>query len=55
VHVPVPLVIVNVGPILLHTPALVNETGNPELAVAATVNVLLKIAVDGALVVNVIV
>jgi hypothetical protein len=38
VHVPVPLVMVYVAPMLLQAPALVKVTPNPELAVAATVN-----------------
>jgi hypothetical protein len=34
---PILFVIVNVAPRLVHTPELLNETGNPEVPVAATV------------------
>jgi hypothetical protein len=49
VQVPVLFVIVNAAPTLVHTPELLNETGKPELAVAATVKVLLYGADEGAL------
>ena len=55
VHVPVLSVIVKVAPTLLHTPELVNETGRPELAVAATVKLVLYPATAGAFSVKAIV
>jgi len=51
----VPLVIVKSEPEFVHEPALLNATGNPELAVAETVKVLLNTADAGACVVTVIV
>jgi hypothetical protein len=41
VQAPALLPIVNVAPTLVHTPEPLNETGNPELAVVATVKLLL--------------
>jgi hypothetical protein len=55
VQTPVPLVIVKVAPEFVHDPELLYETGNPELAVAATVNCVLNAALAGAWVVTVIV
>jgi hypothetical protein len=40
-QVPALLPIVNVAPTFVHSPELLKETGNPELAVAATVKLLL--------------
>jgi hypothetical protein len=40
--------IVYVAPALVHAPALVNVIGNPELALATTVKLLLLVAVAGA-------
>jgi hypothetical protein len=47
--------IVYVAPALVHAPALVNVIGNPELALATTVKLLLLVAVAGAGTVTVIV
>jgi hypothetical protein len=41
VQVPVPLVMVKVAPTFVQTPALLYETGKPELEVAATVKLVL--------------
>jgi hypothetical protein len=49
VQVPALFVIVNVEPTLVHTPELLNDTGSPEVAVAATVKLLLYCACAGAL------
>ena len=54
-QVPVLLVIVYVAPEFPQEPALVNKTGEAEVAVAATVKLLLKAALAGALAVNAIV
>jgi hypothetical protein len=48
VHIPCELAIVNVAPTLVHAPELLNETGKPELAVAATVKLPLRGATAGA-------
>jgi hypothetical protein len=50
-----PLVIVKVAPLFVHPPEEVYATASPELAVAATVNLLLYAALEGAAVVTVIV
>jgi len=58
VHVPVPLVIVIVAeplPLPVQTPVVLIATGNPELAVAATLKVEPFAALAGACVVTVIV
>jgi len=46
---------VKVAPLLVHPPEEVYATANPELEVAATVNLLLYAALAGAAVVTVIV
>ena len=51
----VPLVIVTVPPEIEHPPLVVMATVSPELAVAATGNVVLYVALAGAGVVTVIV
>ena len=48
VQVPAVAPIVNVAPELVQSPELLKETGNPELAVAATVKLLFSSAVAGA-------
>ena len=48
VHVPVPLVMVTVPPLIEHAPDAPMVTGRPDEAVAATENVVLKTAVAGA-------
>ena len=55
VHDVVPLVIVTVLPAIEQPPLVVMTTARPELAVAATLNVELYAALDGAGVVTVIV
>ena len=54
-QVPVTLVIVNVAPLFVQAPELLYKTGKPELAVAATVKLLLLVAVCGGGAVKVIV
>ena len=54
-QVPVTLVIVNVAPLFVQEPELPYETGKLELAVAATVKLLLLVAVCGGGTVKVIV
>jgi hypothetical protein len=55
VHAVVGLVIVTVPLLIVHPPETVYATASPELAVAATRNVLLYAALEGAAVVTVIV
>ena len=47
-HVPAPLVMVTVVPLIEQAPEAPSVTASPELAVAVTVKVLLKPAVAGA-------
>jgi hypothetical protein len=52
VHVPPPLVIVNVAPLLEQLPPLLNATAFPDVELAATEKVVPKTALVGACVVT---